>query len=104
MALFQLWKLHIFKLLARHSYENQNILKPLLAMYIIVMPTESGVCVFRGRISPYRRSVLFMPKINVRKIVSDPTGFVPMLEMYVESSDGEYGTSNLCDLYLPNTH
>jgi acetyl-CoA carboxylase / biotin carboxylase 1 len=33
------------------------------------------------------------PKINVRMIVSDPTGFVPILEMYVETSDGETGRS-----------
>ena len=31
------------------------------------------------------------PKINVRMIVSDPTGFVPILEMYVETSNGETG-------------
>ena len=32
-------------------------------------------------------------------IVSDPTGFVPMLEMYVESSDGEYGTQIMRSLH-----
>ena len=42
------------------------------------------------------------PKINVRMIVSDPTGFVPMLEMYVESSDGEYGTQLMRS--LPSEH
>jgi acetyl-CoA carboxylase/biotin carboxylase 1 len=40
----------------------------------------------------------FSPKIPVRLLVADPTGFVPMVEMYVESKDAATGNMLLTTL------